>query len=470
MSHNNTLRKNAIGLKENMFQGVAGAAPAGAAVATLTGVALFAQGALPLTAIIAFLIVFLNAYIVSRISLKVSGAGGYYEYVKRGHGPSVALFTGFFYLFYQVMALSFISLSIAVFVPAILSSVFGINVPFVYTIPLIGASLLYGFFISYRGIKISTVYTMIMAIIEILTIVALGAFILLSHPSINNPSVFTLKYSSGGITGVVIGVLFMYTAFAGFGASTPLGEESTNPKKTISKSILFSVVVLGLFFVYASYVFTVAWGPAKMTGYASALVPGIAIFSSYIGIGAAIFITVLFINSLLTGIVVVTNATSRVLMSLGRDNLAPSFLASSHKKYSTPYVSAGVIAVSAFIISSVSTLMLGGFTAFVMVAIGATLGVLFVHIIINSSYPRINKRFDGRYGPISILLSTVSIVIFGFILYSTFLSINSSVIIGTLSFVAWSVITVIYTFLKRKGVRDLRISLESEVTPAYDDE
>ena len=33
------LRENSIGLKESMFQGVAGAAPTGAAIATLTGAA-----------------------------------------------------------------------------------------------------------------------------------------------------------------------------------------------------------------------------------------------------------------------------------------------------------------------------------------------------------------------------------------------------------------------------------------------
>ncbi|MEM0158847.1 MAG: APC family permease, partial [Thermoplasmataceae archaeon] len=94
------LRKDSIGFLESAFQGVAGAAPAGAAVATLTGAAGFALGSLPLTALIAFFVVFLNAYIIKRISTHVVSAGGYYEYVKRGIGTRTALFTGLYYIFY----------------------------------------------------------------------------------------------------------------------------------------------------------------------------------------------------------------------------------------------------------------------------------------------------------------------------------------------------------------------------------
>ena len=450
------LHSDAIGFRNALLQGVASAAPAGAAVATFTGAALFALGALPLAALLAFLIVLLNGFIISRISQKVSGSGGYYEYVKAGHGPSVALFAGYMYIFYQIMAIAFVALSIAVFVPAALSYVFNINISSIFVVPLLGVSLAYGFVVSIRGIKISTSYTMIMAFIEIAVIVVMGLYVLISHPSLNNPSVFTLKYSSNGITGVALGVLLMYTAFAGFGASTPLGEETKKPKESISKSVIYSVIILGIFYVFASYVFTVAYGPANMASYAGALVPGITIMGSYLGVGAAIVITVLFINSLLTGLVVLTNATSRVLMTMGRDGLAPKALSKTHSKRLTPYISAGVITISAFIISSLGAEILGGFTAFIMAAIGATLGTLFVHIIINSAFPSINKKFVGRYGVKNIALSVVSIAIFVFILGSTFIGLSTPVVIGTGTFIVWSAATFIVMYVKRKRLKELK--------------
>ncbi len=471
------LHSNAIGLRHSLLQGVASAAPAGAAVATFTGAAFYARGALPLTALIAFFVVLLNGYIISKISLKVSGSGGYYDYVKVGHGPLVGLFTGYMYIFYQIMAIAFVALSIAVFVPAALSYLFNINISSIFAVPLLLAALLYGFVVSVRGIRISTSYTMVMALIEIGVIVAMGFYVLATHPSINNLSVFSLRfsdYSPNPIIGVALGVLLMYTSFAGFGASTPLGEETKNPKVSISRSVLYSVIILGIFYVFTAYFFTVAYGPTNMANYAGALVPGISIMGSFVGVGAAILITVLFINSLLTGLVVLTNATSRVLMTMGRDGLVPKALSKTHGKRLTPYISAGIVTLSAFAISAIGVEILGGFNAFIMAAIGATLGTLFVHIIINSAFPSINKKFIGRFGLRNILLSSVSIAIFLFIFGSTFIGvpnpavvglsvfITDPVLTGSLAFVLWTVITVAFMYIKRRRLKELKSTRSME--------
>ncbi len=445
-----TLKKDSIGLKETMLQGVASSAPAGAAVATLTGAAAFALGSLPLTAVIGFLVVFLNAIVINRISSKVSGAGGYYEYVKNGYGARAAMFTGLFYVFYQTMALTLIVLSIAVFLPAIFSIGFGISIPSIIWLPLLILALAFAFTVSYLGIKGSTGYTAIMALVEIIIIGALGAYIILSHPAINNVSVFTPKYAAGGFSGVGLGVLLMYTAFSGFGASTPLGEEARKPKKIIGRSVIFSVIILGAFFIFISYVFTVAQGPSNMITYAGEIVPGITILKSSVGPIAAIVVAALFINSLLTGAVVLVNGASRVMMAMGRDGLLPSGLSRISVRRKTPYISAAAITLASFVIGLIGVLTFGGFNAFLMAAIAATLGVLFVHAVINASLPRIEKKFDGRMTASGILLSAVTVVIFGLIFYSTFLQIEPYVVVGTGLFIAWLVFNFIYVFLVRE--------------------
>ncbi|WP_297215165.1 APC family permease [Thermoplasma sp.] len=456
-----SLRKNAIGLKENMFQGVAGSAPAGAAVATLTGAAAYALGSLPLAAFIAFLVVFLNAFIISRLSTRIAGAGGYYYYVRSGLGSRPARFTGFLYMFYQVMALAFISLSVGVFVPAVLGSVFGIAIPGYLMYVLIIAVLASGFLISYSGVKESTRYTMYMAIAEMAIVAGMGIVILAMRPSINTASVFTPKFAYGGLSGVGIGVLLMYTAFSGFGASTPLGEESREAERTISKSVLFTVIVLGAFFVFTSYYFTVAWGPANMASYASPdnLAPGITMIRSYLGTGAAILITVLFINSLLTGTVVVTNSTSRVMMAMSRDGIIHgAFSGVSHRK--TPHISAAFISAMAAAIAIISAAVMGGFGAFIMTATAATLGVLLVHALINVSLPASDIRLH-RYPYGSITISVVSIAVLGFIFYSTFMSISTPVIVGSAAFAIFSAAVLIHSIRNPAGGSGIEASVES---------
>ena len=130
--------------------------------------------------------------------------------------------------------------------------------------------------------------------------------------------------------------------------------------------------------------------------------------------------------------------------------------------------------MSAFAISAIGVEILGGFNAFIMAAIGATLGTLFVHIIINSAFPSINKKFIGRFGLRNILLSSVSIAIFLFIFGSTFIGvpnpavvglsvfITDPVLTGSLAFVLWTVITVAFMYIKRRRLKELKSTRSME--------
>ena len=446
-----SLRKNSLSFIETSFQGIAGSAPAGAAVATLTGAAAFALGALPLAAVLGFGVVMLNAVIIRRISLKTAGAGGYYSYIQKGLGTRAAGFSGIYYVFYQIMALCFMGLSTSVFVPAMLSEAFGINIPSIMFYPIILGTLGFGFIMSYAGIRLSARFSLIMAAAEIAAITVIGAVILISHPSLNTPSVFTLSDNSNGLTGLLLGVLLMYTAFSGFGASTPLGEEARSPRKTIGNSVIVTVLVLGAFFIFSAYLFTVTYGPLNMFSYSQALVPGILVIKSFIGPAAAVLVSVLFINSLLTGAVIVTNSTSRVMMAMGRDGIINRRFALTSEKHKTPYFSAMFVVLISAAIGIASDIIMGGFNAFLFAATAATLGVLLVHAVISASLPGMEKSEHEGMRISSVAMSVAAIGIFGFIFYSTFLSISYGVIAGTVLFAAFTVANLINSVARRRS-------------------
>ncbi|WP_287961488.1 APC family permease [Acidiplasma sp.] len=446
-----TLKRDTLNVYDVIFQGVAGSAPAGAAVATLTGSAAFALGSLPLSAVVAFVIVFINAVIINRISRHVAGAGGYYAYSREGLGNFAGIYTGWMYILYQVMSLAFIGLSIAIFLPALLSSVFGITIPSYSWVILLIIVLAFGYFVSFSGVKNSVRYAMVMASLEVAVVSAISIIIIISKPTINTFSVFTPVYASHGFTGVMLGVLFMYTAFTGFGTATPLGEEAKNAKKVIGRGVLASAVVLGLFFILASYAFTVGWGPTKMLSYSTELVPGIILTKDYIGLIGAIVITAFFINSLFTDSVVFTNSLSRVVFSMSRDNVLPGILSSVHSERRTPHRAAGLMVVIAFIIGTVSVVTLGGFNAFLFTGIASTLGALAVHMIANASLPGIVYKLKLKLNiAADVILPAISIVILAFVFYGSFISINSVVIIASITFVVWLIIGLIYSYLGRK--------------------
>ncbi|MFG1450107.1 MAG: APC family permease [Thermoplasmataceae archaeon] len=447
------LKQGVLNRGETLFQGIAASAPAGAAVATMTGAAGYALGALPLSALIAFFVVVLNAYIIKRISSRMAGAGGYYDYTKVAFGPVVGAFTGWMYILYQIFAMAFIALSISVFVPALLSEVFGINIPAYTWLPLLAGTMLFGYFVSVVGIKQSLKYAMVMGTMEILVVIAIGLAIVLEHPAINTVQVFTPKFASGGISGVMLGVLFMYTSFSGFGTMTPLGEEAKNGKKMVGNTIVISALILGVFFVFAAYSFTVGWGPLNMSSYASNLVPGIILTKSDLGLIGAIIITVFYINSILTDIAVFFNSSSRVSMALARNNILPNAMSRIHHKHQTPHVSAAVMGIGAFLIAAVGTVALGGggFNIFLVTGIVSTLPALLVHAIANAALPALNKKETRKWGALNVLLPIIAIVILGFVFYGTFISISSTVIIGSVIFLIWVVVGIVLSFARKKS-------------------
>ncbi len=453
------LKKDSLSLYNVIFQGVAGSAPAGAAVATLTGSAAFALGSLPLSAVVAFVIVLINAFIINRISRHVAGAGGYYAYSREGLGRFAGIFTGWMYIMYQIMSLAFIGLSVAIFLPALLQEIFGISIPFYSWVLLLVLILAFGYFVSFSGVKNSVRYAMVMATIEVIIIAAISIIIITARPSINTVSVFTPVYAINGFTGVMLGVLFMYTAFSGFGTATPLGEEAQNANRVIGHGVLISVVVLGLFFILASYAFTVGWGPTKMLEYSKELVPGIILTKSYLGIIGAIVITVLFVNSLFTDAVVFTNSLSRVVFSMSRDNVLPGILSSIHSSRRTPHVAAGIMVIIAFAIGAISVVSLGGFNAFLYTGIAATLSALLVHMFANASLAGIVRKMKLKLNTVmDVIIPAISIVILAFVFYGSFISIDRIVVIASISFIAWVMVGLIYSGISRKYLVHEKVS------------
>ncbi|MEM0139604.1 MAG: APC family permease [Ferroplasma sp.] len=446
----NQLKKNSLNVYDVIFQGVAGSAPAGAAVATLTGSAAFALGSLPLSAIIAFIIVFINAVIIRRISNHVAGSGGYYAYSRDGLGNFSGILTGWFYILYQIMSLAFIGLSIAIFLPALLKEIFNIIIPSYSWFILLAAVLIFGYAVSYSGVKNSVRYAMVMASLEIVVVSFISLYIIISNPSINTISVFTPVYAKNGFTGVMLGVLFMYTAFTGYGTATPLGAETKNAKKVIGQGILASAVVLGLFFILASYAFTVGWGPSNMLEYSNELVPGVILTKNYLGLIGAIVITAFFINSLFTDSVVFTNSLSRVVFSMSNDNVLPGILSSVHSKRKTPHFAAALMVALGFIIAAVSVVLVGGFNAFLLTGIISTMGALAVHIIANGSLPGIIIKLKEKFNIVlDGVLPAISIGILAFVFYGTFVSVDRIVIIASIVFVVWFAVGIVYSLIGR---------------------
>jgi amino acid transporter len=77
----------------------------------------------------------------------------------------------------------------------------------------LAGTVAFGYVLSVLGVKGSLRYASVMATLEIAVVVFIGLWLIISRPSINTVSVFSPSHATGGISGVLLGVLFMYTAF-----------------------------------------------------------------------------------------------------------------------------------------------------------------------------------------------------------------------------------------------------------------
>jgi amino acid transporter len=135
--------------------------------------------------------------------------------------------------------------------------------------------------------------------------------------------------------GIGYGIVFAVLAFAGFEGATTLSEETRNPRQSIPRAVMGTVIAAGLFYVFVSYAQVVGYGldHVQVLGQTSAPLDELSTrfisgaFAGFLDLAAATSALVCAIGSL--------SAAARMLYALSRAGLAPS-LALVDAKHGTP--------------------------------------------------------------------------------------------------------------------------------------
>ena len=97
------LRRDAIGLREVLFQSITDMAPGAAIAASIPAGALYAGGALPLSVLIALVACLLTASCIGQLARELPSAGSVATYTARGLHPSVGFLTAWGYVLIGVL-------------------------------------------------------------------------------------------------------------------------------------------------------------------------------------------------------------------------------------------------------------------------------------------------------------------------------------------------------------------------------
>jgi amino acid transporter len=417
-----SLEPNVVSLWGLISQSIAGMAPTCDVVAFMTAGAAFALVALPLSYLLAFILMFIEVNTIYHLSKHRGSAGGYYSYVSTGLGPRAALVTALMVIFYQLVSVAGVPVYVAgVFLPGLAKAYLGITLPGWFWVPMILFFIGVPWLLSVLGIR-PTIKTLVFTSgLEIVFLIVASAIIIGRAP-LHTP-LHPFSFASVGVKGVALGMIFAITSFIGVGSHAPLGEEAkgvrTQEGRLIGKAAILSLTLVGVALTISAYALTVGWGQDKMSSFANSNAPGVAVFLHYLGPIGAIALVILAINSALMDDVALLNSTARVLYAVGRDKLLQTSFAVVNGRRA-PARSLTIIAALAISVGLVFGLWLGPSRAFNVLTTSVLFGLVTAHTLMNVSLMRLSYR-ERRASQVvfHMVLPVVAMGLFWIVLYES---------------------------------------------------
>jgi amino acid transporter len=193
-------------------------------------------------------------------------------------------------------------------------------------------------------------------------------------PSGNSLSSFNPgNVAEGG--SVFKGILFAILMFVGFELSAALGEETKDPKRSIPRAVLSTVLIVGVFYVITQY--TLAVGSTETA------VEFAPMAEEYLGRWVAIWIELAVLLDVIAVGIGFQLAAARGVFSLARDGVLPKALATTNAKQ-LPVAGSLTVFVITVVLTVVALIKYGDdvFTAFLGTTVVGGMLICFVYLLV----------------------------------------------------------------------------------------
>jgi amino acid transporter len=318
--------------------------------------------AVPLAFLIAAVGVLLVAYTFVRLCQYYRHSGSVYAFVGATLGPRAGVVAGWglagTYMFYAVTTAS----AAGIFGAGLLDSL-GIwkNQPAWAPILIVGIVLVLALVLAALPARGGTNVLLIVEVctVTLILIVTVIVFVRLLKGDAPGGSHFTWSVFSPqpgvGASALFLGVVFGFLSFAGFEASSTLGEEAHNPTRDIPRAILGVAIFGGIYFVVVT--------AAEVMGFGTS-VKGLAAFqaspsllgdlgSSYVGSWVGNVITAGTTVSAFGCCLACTVGAARLVYAMSRDTFGEGRGAGKTSRWGTPAYATGIVTVCVVVIFAV---------------------------------------------------------------------------------------------------------------------
>jgi len=303
-----------------------------------------AGAAAPVAILIAGLGIGGVAWIIAQYAKRIHLCGSLYDYISNSAGPRVGLVSG--WLYYGAMLI----LGVATFLllggltQTFLQTIWSVNVNWgvlaLGYVALITAIVVIGVQISIRAQLVLALVSMAVVLVFSLIIIGRGG-----HGG-HSLSATPFNPLSIGALNLLYGVLYGINMFIGFESAANLAEETANPKRDVPRAVLFSLVLVGAYFLVTAYAQDVGFG-LNATAWENSGFP-LQSLASGGEFGSSAFgdiMSVIVIFDVLAVTIGVGVAVTRGMLAMARTGRLPRSLAVVHRRYRTPHRCAAVLAL-----------------------------------------------------------------------------------------------------------------------------
>jgi amino acid transporter len=323
-------------------------APTAAMALNGVGISNLIGRAVPLAFIFATVGVIFVSYAFVQLSKHFSSAGSVYAFSGVTLGPEAGFFAGWA-LFGTYLAFTAASTAEAGLFGVDFFKGSGIWNGAEWVVIALVAGVLIAFF-AYNDVRkvtraLLTIEGISVTLIVILIVVIFAKLLFGSAPQNQGYTFDIFKVPHGtSLDTVATAAVFGFLSFAGFEGAAALGEETNNPRRNISRAIMFAVLVSGGFYILVIIAQTLGYGTdaAGVKAFSGSAGPFSDLSKLYVGgllrdlinLGATVSAFASGLGTALAG--------SRILFALSRDGFESSPLGKASKRTGAP---AGALAV-----------------------------------------------------------------------------------------------------------------------------
>ena len=376
-----SLKRDSLGLPSTIAVSLSFIAPTIGALFETQLIASKAGASTPFVFAIGAIALALNAATFAQFAKRLPSSGILYSAVAKGLGAPAGLVMGLVLLVvYGIVSVANIDL-FGSFVADVLKRRASTDVP--WWVLVIAIVLLIGVF-AWFSVSASMKFDLVLLAFEIVvTGILFLVIIVRGGDSGQHLSVLGPTLSPGGASGLGLGFVYVALAFFGFEACTTVAEEAKNPRRSVPIALIGSVLISGLFFVFASYATVIGFGTGNMDKLTGSAAPISDLAGRYMNHGYEALIDIAAISAITAVLFSMQNANARVWFALSRESIIPRILNRTHPKYKTP--TTAIVAFSA--VSLVGALAFGAYwgpnAAFGNLGYFAGLGILPIYLLPN---------------------------------------------------------------------------------------